>query len=72
MGVLESAAAPYMGMVLATTAQVGLILISKQAMANGMTNYIFVAYSNLLASVILLPLALLIHRYHFQIEIELR
>ncbi|CAA2934767.1 WAT1-related At3g28050-like [Olea europaea subsp. europaea] len=62
MGVLESAAAPYMGMVLATTAQVGLILISKQAMANGMTNYIFVAYSNLLASVILLPLALLIHR----------
>ncbi|KAL2546922.1 WAT1-related protein [Forsythia ovata] len=62
MGVLESAAAPYVGMVLAITAQVGLIIISKQAMANGMTNYTFVAYSNALASLVLLPLAFLIHR----------
>ncbi|KAI3452764.1 hypothetical protein Pfo_009427 [Paulownia fortunei] len=62
MGLLESAATPYVGMVLATTAQVGLIVISKRAMASGMTNYTFVAYSNALAALLLLPLSLLIHR----------
>ncbi|KAL0408623.1 UNVERIFIED_CONTAM: WAT1-related protein [Sesamum radiatum] len=61
-GFLESSAAPYVGMVLATTAQVGLIIISKRAMASGMTNYTFVAYSNALAALILLPLSLLVHR----------
>ncbi|XP_073280977.1 WAT1-related protein At3g28050-like [Primulina huaijiensis] len=62
MGLLESAATPYLGMVLATTAQVGLIIISKRAMATGMTTFTFVAYSNALASLILLPLSLIIHR----------
>ncbi|KAK4399737.1 WAT1-related protein [Sesamum angolense] len=61
-GFLESSAAPYVGMVMATTAQVGLIIISKRAMASGMTNYTFVAYSNALAALILLPLSLLVHR----------
>ncbi|KAL0327243.1 UNVERIFIED_CONTAM: WAT1-related protein [Sesamum angustifolium] len=61
-GFLESSAAPYVGMVLATTAQVGLIIISKRAMASGMTNYTFVSYSNALAALILLPLSLLVHR----------
>ncbi|KAL8052588.1 hypothetical protein ABFX02_05G014800 [Erythranthe guttata] len=62
MGLPENEATPYVGMVLATTAQVGLIIISKRAMATGMTNYTFVAYSNALAALILLPLSLLVHR----------
>ncbi|XP_042006845.1 WAT1-related protein At3g28050-like [Salvia splendens] len=60
MGLAEHAATPYLGMVLASTAQVGLIIISKSALASGMTNYTFVAYSNALAALILLPLSLLI------------
>lgn len=63
MGLQEHAATPYLGMVLATTAQVGLIIISKSALASGMTSYTFVAYSNALAALILLPLSLLVHRY---------
>ncbi|KAL7110277.1 hypothetical protein ACP275_05G014900 [Erythranthe tilingii] len=62
MGLPDNEATPYVGMVLATTAQVGLIIISKRAMATGMTNYTFVAYSNALAALILLPLSLLLHR----------
>ncbi|EYU22475.1 hypothetical protein ABFS82_05G014500 [Erythranthe guttata] len=62
MGLPENETTPYVGMVLATTAQVGLIIISKRAMATGMTNYTFVAYSNALAALILLPLSLLVHR----------
>lgn len=62
MGLPEHAATPYLGMVLASTAQVGLIIISKSALATGMTNYTFVAYSNALAALILLPLSLLVHR----------
>ncbi|KAL3636333.1 hypothetical protein CASFOL_020880 [Castilleja foliolosa] len=62
MGLLDSETTPYFGMVLGTTAQVGLIIISKRAMATGMTNYTFVAYSNALAAIILLPLSLLVHR----------
>ncbi|KAL3636334.1 hypothetical protein CASFOL_020881 [Castilleja foliolosa] len=48
MELLKSETTPYLGMVLATTAQVG--------MATGMTNYTFVA------AIILLPLSLLVHR----------
>ncbi|KAL3819199.1 hypothetical protein ACJIZ3_005104 [Penstemon smallii] len=62
MKLLENEATPYVGMVLASIAQVGLIIISKKAMASGMTNFTFVAYSNALASFLLLPLSLLIHR----------
>ncbi|KAK6133719.1 hypothetical protein DH2020_032629 [Rehmannia glutinosa] len=62
MGLLESGTTPYLGMVLATTVQVGLIIISKRAMATGMTNYTFVAYSNALAAILLLPLSLIVHR----------
>ncbi|GAA0145311.1 hypothetical protein LIER_36106 [Lithospermum erythrorhizon] len=46
---------PYIGMILSQCAQVGLIILSKQAMASGMTNFTFVFYSNALATLILLP-----------------
>ncbi|KAH6801924.1 hypothetical protein C2S51_033370 [Perilla frutescens var. frutescens] len=62
MGLPEHAATPYLGMVVGTIAQVGLIIISKSALATGMSSYTFVAYSNALAALILLPLSLLIHR----------
>ena len=54
--------APYLGMVIAQTAQVGLIIVSKEAMSNGMSKYVFVTYSNALASLILLPTSFLAHR----------
>ncbi|KAL6505553.1 hypothetical protein OROHE_022932 [Orobanche hederae] len=62
MGLRDSEATPYLCMVLASTAQVGLIIISKRALASGMTNYTFVAYSNALAAILLLPLSLIVHR----------
>ncbi|CAI9092859.1 OLC1v1028201C1 [Oldenlandia corymbosa var. corymbosa] len=55
-------AAPYAAMVVAQTAQVGLIIVSKEAMSNGMSNFIFVSYSNALAALILLPVSFFIHR----------
>lgn len=53
--------APFVGMVMAECAQVGLMILSKQAMATGMSSLVFVLYSNCLASLILLPCSLL-HR----------
>eukprot|EP00257_Ricinus_communis_P022485 XP_015582227.1 WAT1-related protein At3g28050-like isoform X2 [Ricinus communis] len=54
-------ALPFVGMVIAECAQVGLMIISKVAMSKGMSSFIFVCYSNALASLILLPFSLL-HR----------
>ncbi|KAK3015571.1 hypothetical protein RJ639_007744 [Escallonia herrerae] len=54
-------ALPLVGMVVAQFAQVGLMVVSKKAMASGMTNFTFVFYSNSLAALILLPLSFLIH-----------
>ncbi|RXH79671.1 hypothetical protein DVH24_040818 [Malus domestica] len=56
------AALPIVGMVLAECAQAGLIIISKIAMSNGMSNLIFLCYSNALAALILLPISLVFHR----------
>ncbi|CAK7326938.1 unnamed protein product [Dovyalis caffra] len=56
------AAAPFVGMVMAECAQVGLMILGKAAMSNGMTNFIFVLYSNALASLILLPSSFFLHR----------
>ncbi|GAB2280424.1 hypothetical protein Dimus_015057 [Dionaea muscipula] len=58
---MESAA-PYLGMIMAECAQVGLIILSKQALASGMSSFVFVSYSNALASLVLLPTALFLHR----------
>lgn len=43
-------------------AQVLLMIVSKQAIADGMSSYSFILYSNLLASLILFPLSLIFHR----------
>ncbi|KAJ6910965.1 hypothetical protein NC652_021569 [Populus alba x Populus x berolinensis] len=56
------AAVPFVGMVMAECAQVGLMILSKAAMSDGMTNFIFVLYSNALASLILLPSSFFLHR----------
>lgn len=53
---------PFLGMIIAEFAQVGLIILSKQVMAQGMTSFIFIFYSNAIASLILLPSSFLIHR----------
>ncbi|KAK2636410.1 hypothetical protein Ddye_031202 [Dipteronia dyeriana] len=50
------------GMVMAEFAQVGLMIMGKTAMAHGMSNFVFVFYSNALASLILLPSSFLFHR----------
>ena len=56
-------ALPMVGMVMAECAQVGLMIMGKVAMSHGMSNFIFVFYSNALASLILLPSSFLFHRY---------
>ncbi|KAF4355475.1 hypothetical protein F8388_015229 [Cannabis sativa] len=53
---------PTVGMLMAECAQVGLMMVSKAAMSDGMSNIIFIFYSNALASLILLPSSLLFHR----------
>ena len=54
---------PIVGMVMSECAQVGLMIVSKAAMADGMSNLLFIFYSNALASLLLLPTSLLFHRY---------
>ncbi|CAN6549018.1 unnamed protein product [Malus baccata var. baccata] len=56
------AALPIVGMVLGECAQAGLIIISKIAMSNGMSNLIFLCYSNALPTLILLPISLAFHK----------
>ncbi|KAJ9187991.1 hypothetical protein P3X46_003395 [Hevea brasiliensis] len=53
---------PFVGMVMAECAQVGLIIVSKAVMSKGMSSFIFICYSNALASLILLLSSLLFHR----------
>ncbi|KAL0004147.1 hypothetical protein SO802_011708 [Lithocarpus litseifolius] len=55
-------ALPFVGMVMAEFAQVGLMIVGKEAMSKGMSNLVFIFYSNAFASLILLPSALLFHR----------
>ncbi|XP_019415845.1 PREDICTED: WAT1-related protein At3g28050-like [Lupinus angustifolius] len=55
---------PFVGMIMAEVAQVGLIILSKQVMSQGMNNFIFIFYSNTLAALILLPSSYFIHRFH--------
>ncbi|KAL9273159.1 WAT1-related protein, partial [Drosera capensis] len=47
---LAEIAAPYVGMIMAECAQVGLIILSKQALSSGMSSFVFVTYSNALAA----------------------
>lgn len=56
-------AVPFLAMVAVQFAQVALMVVSKKAMATGITNFTFVFYSNAIASLILLPSSFLIHRY---------
>lgn len=58
-------AVPFVGMVLVEVAQVGLMIISKQVMREGMSSLVFVLYSNALASLILLPSSLLFHFHRY-------
>ncbi|KAH6826749.1 hypothetical protein C2S53_012276 [Perilla frutescens var. hirtella] len=57
-----AAAVPYLGMVIVQFAQVGLMVAGKVAIANGMTTFTFIFYSNIMASLILLPICVSIHR----------
>lgn len=54
--------APVIGMMMAECAQVGLMFAGRAAMSNGMSNLVFVFYSNALASLVLLPASFLFHR----------
>nr|XP_043609299.1 WAT1-related protein At5g40230-like [Erigeron canadensis] len=53
---------PFIAMVVAQVAQVGLTLSSKKAIATGMHNFAYIFYSNALAFLVLLPAVFLVHR----------
>lgn len=52
------AAAPFMAMITVETVEVGLSTLSKAAMKQGMSNFVFIVYYNALGTLILLPLFL--------------
>ncbi|CAN1852772.1 WAT1-related protein At3g28050 [Linum perenne] len=56
-------AGPFAGMIMAECAQVGLMIVSKQVMSQGMSSFIFVLYSNFLASLVILPFSLIFHSF---------
>jgi hypothetical protein len=60
--VMRSVALPFVGMMMAECAQVGLMIVAKAAMTRGMSNLVFIFYSNAFASLILLPTSFLFHR----------
>ncbi|XP_043704067.1 uncharacterized protein LOC122654155 [Telopea speciosissima] len=51
---------PFAGMVMVECLDVGMTTLSKAAMSRGMSHYVFVFYSNALATLILLPLSFLL------------
>ncbi|KAM2036199.1 hypothetical protein TB2_038933 [Malus domestica] len=53
---------PFAAMVVVEILDVGLTTLSKAAMSGGMSHFIFVVYSNALATLILLPSSFIIHR----------
>lgn len=53
---------PFAAMVGVEFFDVGLTTLSKAAMSQGMSHFVFVVYSNALASIILLPLSIIIDR----------
>ncbi|KAG7951751.1 hypothetical protein I3843_12G024500 [Carya illinoinensis] len=53
---------PFVAMVMVECLDVGLTTLSKAAMSKGMSHYVFVVYSNALATLILLPSSFIIHR----------
>ncbi|XP_047317530.1 WAT1-related protein At3g28050-like [Impatiens glandulifera] len=53
---------PYIAMILVECFDVGLTTISKAAMSNGLSHFIFVVYSNALAAALLLPPAFIFNR----------
>jgi len=61
MGV-KVAVLPIVGMIMAECAQAGRMMAGKAAMSNGMSSFVFVLYSNTIASIILLPSSLIFHR----------
>ena len=66
---MKKVALPFVGMVMAEFAQVGLMIVGKQAMSKGMSNLVFIFYSNAFASLILLPSALLFHRFSLSLSL---
>ncbi|KAL6182398.1 hypothetical protein ACLB2K_043820 [Fragaria x ananassa] len=52
----------FAGMVMVECLDVGLTTLSKAAMSGGMSHFVFVVYSNALATLILLPSSFIIHR----------
>lgn len=54
---------PFVGMVMVECLDVGMTTISKAAMSKGMSHFVFVVYSNALASLILLPSSLFLTRF---------
>ena len=65
-------ALPFVGMVMAECAQVGLMIVGKIAMSKEMSNLVFIFYSNAFASLILLPSSFLIHRYTHSLSFSLK
>ncbi|XP_021912520.1 WAT1-related protein At5g40240-like isoform X1 [Carica papaya] len=52
----------FVGMMMAECAQTGLMIAGKAAMSDGMSNFVFVFYSNALASLLLLPSSYIFYR----------
>ena len=55
----------FAGMVIVECLDVGLTTLSKAAMSRGMSHFVFVVYSNALATLILIPSSFIIHRYYY-------
>ncbi|KAI4336109.1 hypothetical protein L6164_014678 [Bauhinia variegata] len=62
--VLESV--PFVAMVMVESLDVGLTTLSKAAMSRGMSHFVFVVYSNALATFILLPFSFIFERHKRQ------
>ena len=54
---------PFVAMIMVECLDVGLSTLGKAAMNRGMNHFVFVVYSNALATLILLPLAFFFNRY---------
>lgn len=65
LGMGNGISVAFVALVMAVLAQVTSMILNKEAMSSGLSEYTLVVYSNALSTLILTPFSFIFHRSHF-------
>lgn len=63
MGVMFRKAKPFLAVVFLQAGLAGMDIISKAALNEGMSNYVFVVYRHVVATIVIVPFAFALDKY---------